>query len=164
MHNIVDYIETPIGVLTISASDKGITSINFGRHEFSHYSGIKSEAKNHVEICTKQLSEYFSGERKMFSVPIDFNGTAFQEKVWSKLLEIPYGETISYKALASNIGNEKACRAVGMANNKNPLPILIPCHRVIGTSGKIIGYAGEFWRKEWLLENEKSPTITIAGL
>ncbi len=102
----------------------------------------------------KQVLEYFDGKRKVFDFKYEMQGTDFQKKVWSALLEIPYGETRTYKDIAKAIGNEKASRAVGNANNKNPVTIVVPCHRVIGTSGKLVGYAGGLKMKEYLLEME----------
>ncbi len=101
-----------------------------------------------------EISEYFDGNRKQFTFSFKPAGTAFQQKVWSALCDIPYGETRTYKEIAKAIGNEKASRAVGMANNKNPLHIVVPCHRVIGANGKLIGYAGGLPMKEYLLEME----------
>ena len=108
-----------------------------------------------IKECFKQLKEYFEGSRREFDLPIEMNGTQFQKKVWKELLKIPYGETRSYKDIAISIGNEKACRAIGMANNKNHIPIIIPCHRVIGSNGKLVGYAGGIDIKEKLLNIEK---------
>lgn len=102
-----------------------------------------------------QLDEYFAGTRKNFSVPLELNGTKFQKMVWQALIEIPYGQTVSYKLVAEKIGNIKACRAVGMANNKNPIPIIIPCHRVIGHNGKLVGYGGGLGIKKYLLNLER---------
>ena len=102
-----------------------------------------------------ELREYFAGERHEFTVPLAPKGTPFQQKIWAALQTIPYGETRSYKDIAAAVGNEKACRAVGMANNRNPLPIFIPCHRVVGSSGKLIGYAGGLDVKMFLLDLEK---------
>ncbi|MBU3160256.1 methylated-DNA--[protein]-cysteine S-methyltransferase [Clostridium frigoris] len=105
--------------------------------------------------ANRQLQEYFSGKRKVFDLPLAPSGTEFQQKVWHALREIPYGKTNSYKDIAKNIGNIKAARAVGMANNKNPILIFIPCHRVIGSNGKLVGYAGGLDVKEKLLNIEK---------
>ncbi|MCL2592719.1 MAG: methylated-DNA--[protein]-cysteine S-methyltransferase [Defluviitaleaceae bacterium] len=103
----------------------------------------------------KQLDEYFEGKRKNFDLELNNIGTDFRKKTWDALMKIPYGETINYKELAIMIGNEKAARAVGGANHHNNISIIVPCHRVIGASGKLVGYGGEVWRKEWLLEHEK---------
>ena len=107
-----------------------------------------------IKKTHQELLEYFSGERKTFNIPIKLNGTAFQIKVWKALCQIPYGETVTYKDIATKIGQEKACRAVGMANNKNPICIIVPCHRVIGKNGSLTGYAGGLNIKEKLLNIE----------
>lgn len=111
-----------------------------------------------LSMATIQLDEYFQGKRTIFSLPFKLTGTPFQLVVWKELQNIPYGKTTSYKEIAQKINKPKACRAVGMANNKNPLPIIIPCHRVIGSNGKLIGYAGGLKLKNYLLELEKSHT------
>ena len=111
-----------------------------------------------LSMATIQLDEYFQGKRTTFSLPFKLTGTPFQLAVWKELQNIPYGKTTSYKEIAQKINKPKACRAVGLANNKNPLPIIIPCHRVIGSNGKLIGYAGGLKLKNYLLELEKSHT------
>ena len=108
-----------------------------------------------VQQTIKELEEYFAGNRKVFTVPLDLRGTEFQKKVWEALREIPYGETRSYKEIAEKIGNPKASRAVGMANHRNPIGIVVPCHRVVGANGKLTGYAGGIPMKQALLELEK---------
>ncbi len=113
--------------------------------------GVKTDFSNRVFL---EISEYFKGERKEFSFNFELKGTQFQQKVWEALLEIPYGETCTYKDIAKKIGNEKASRAVGLANNKNPLHIIVPCHRVIGANKKLVGYAGGLLMKEALLKME----------
>lgn len=111
-----------------------------------------------LSMATIQLDEYFQGKRTVFSLPFKLTGTPFQLAVWKELQNIPYGKTTSYKEIAQKINKPKAYRAVGMANNKNPLPIIIPCHRVIGSNGKLIGYAGGLKLKNYLLELEQSHT------
>lgn len=111
-----------------------------------------------LSMATIQLDEYFQGKRTIFSLPFKLTGTPFQLAVWKELQNIPYGKTTSYKEIAQKMNKPKAYRAVGMANNKNPLPIIIPCHRVIGSNGKLIGYAGGLKLKNYLLELEKSHT------
>lgn len=111
-----------------------------------------------LSMATIQLDEYFQGKRTTFSLPFKLTGTPFQLAVWKELQNIPYGKTTSYKEIAQKMNKPKAYRAVGMANNKNPLPIIIPCHRVIGSNGKLIGYAGGLKLKNYLLELEKSHT------
>ena len=108
-----------------------------------------------LDKALKQMNEYFSGERKKFDLPLYFEGTEFQKSVWNELRKIPYGTTVSYKDIAEGINNEKAVRAVGNANNKNKIMIIVPCHRVIGKNGKLVGFAGGLDKKEFLLEHEK---------
>lgn len=109
-----------------------------------------------IKEAARQLNEYFNGERKVFDLPLDLTGTSFQTKVWQELLKIPYGETKSYKDVAIAINNPKACRAVGMANNKNRIMIVVPCHRIIGSNKKLVGYVGGLKLKEQLLNLEKN--------
>ena len=119
------------------------------------YEGIKQETPL-INEAYRQLSEYLLGERKRFDLPLKPQGTVFQQQVWKALCDIPYGETRSYKQIAEAIGNPKAVRAVGMANNRNPLLIVVPCHRVIGANGKLVGYGAGIDKKEFLLKLEKS--------
>lgn len=111
--------------------------------------------------CKKELDEYFQGQRKDFDIPLKLYGTEFQKKVWCALEKIPYGETRSYKDIAIYIENPKGCRAIGLANNRNPIPIIIPCHRVIGADGKLVGYGGGIDKKIFLLELEKRDKIEV---
>ncbi|KHS57464.1 MULTISPECIES: methylated-DNA--[protein]-cysteine S-methyltransferase [Terrisporobacter] len=150
MNNIFFY-ETEIGIIGIRENNKSITDIFFSKVDTND----NIEETDLIKECFKQLKEYFEGNRMKFDLPLDARGTEFQKKVWNELLNIPYGETKSYKDIAVAIGNEKACRAIGMANNKNPIPIIIPCHRVIGSNGKLVGYAGGVNVKEKLLNIEK---------
>lgn len=146
------YYETKIGKITIVENGIAITHIHFGKVNLQDIDIIETPL---LKKANKELQEYFSGKRKIFNLPLEPKGTEFQQKVWKTLQEIPYGKTYSYKDVAGNVGNIKASRAVGMANNKNPIPILIPCHRVIGANGKLVGYAGGLELKEKLLELEK---------
>ncbi len=143
------YYQSPIGIIEILAEDKGIFSINF-------VDNLSISISNpSILDCITQLDDYFKGLRKSFDINIFYNkGTPFQIKVWDALKTIPYGCTCSYKEIACKIENEKAIRAVGGANNKNNLAIIIPCHRVIGSNGNLIGYNGGLWKKEWLLNHE----------
>lgn len=143
--------DTPIGNIYIVESDKGICQLSFS----SSHPKIKIEETPLLQKTYRQLQEYFTGKRTTFSVPLDMQGTAFQIRTWQMLLNITYGETWSYKQLAYATGNEKASRAVGNANNKNPIAIIIPCHRVIGSSGKLVGYAGGLASKKYLLDLER---------
>jgi len=148
----LDY-DSPIGVVEIIGTDVGILSILFSeKDQVEHL--IVGETPEILKDCYNQLNEYFMGIRREFTFPYEFEGTSFQQTVWNALTKVPYGKTVSYKDIANSIGNEKAVRAVGSANGKNKLSIVVPCHRIIGTSGKLTGYAGGLWRKEWLLKHE----------
>ena len=143
------FLETPIGFVEIDCTDKGIRSL-----EFIDFKVNIKRTPACLKECKDQLREYFEGKRKQFTVPLDLHGTPFQLKVWNELKNIPYGNTISYLELAGRVGDTKALRAVGGANANNPVSILIPCHRVIGMDGKLVGYGGGLKRKKWLLEHE----------
>ncbi len=144
------YYTSPIGTIEINGSDNGIISLNYVKNA-QEYLSIPECLKD----CVNQLDEYFNKKRQTFSVKLDIQGTPFQLKVWNQLLLIPYGKTCSYIDIAERLGDEKYVRAVGNANGKNKIPIIIPCHRVIGTNSKLIGYAGGLQRKKWLLDFEK---------
>ena len=141
-------LETPVGRICICADETGICALRFGAET------EKNDASALLDMAQKQLEEYFAGRRKVFSVPLSIHATPFRERIWAELLKIPYGETISYGELARRAGNAGACRAVGMANHANPLPIFIPCHRVVGADGRLTGYAGGLEIKKILLEIE----------
>lgn len=140
---------TIIGPIEIVEEDGYILRLDFSIDE-----KIDTEETSLIKETYKQIEEYLLGNRKKFIVPIKLKGTEFQKKVWNALLEIPYGETMSYKKIAEKIGNPKACRAVGMANHNNPIAIIVPCHRVIGSNRKLVGYAGGLDIKQKLLEIE----------
>lgn len=144
--------KSPLGNLEITASNKGIRKVTFSQSPHSKL----YKMNEFVEECKKQLDEYFKGERKHFTIDLDIQGTEFQKLVWMTLMTIPYGETASYLEIAKMVGDQGAVRAVGMANNKNNIPIIIPCHRIVGSKGDLIGYAGGLWRKEWLIKHELS--------
>ena len=145
-------LNSPIGTIEIIGNETGLRSVSFSDAVPIHEGVVYP-----VEIeCKQQLEEYFNGKRKTFSLPLDFEGTAFQEKIWNELLKIPFGKTISYLELAMQHGDVKAIRAVGAANGKNPIAVIVPCHRVIGAGGELVGYAGGLHRKKWLLELEGS--------
>ncbi|GLI85376.1 methylated-DNA--protein-cysteine methyltransferase [Rossellomorea marisflavi] len=146
-------MDTPLGILEIIGTNEAVSSILFVEREEGVY--MRGDDTPDVLIdCHDQLVEYFNGSRRTFSFPVRVKGTDFQKRVWKGLLDLAYGETGSYKELALSIGNEKAIRAVGSANGKNKLSIVIPCHRIIGSNGTMTGYAGGVWRKEWLLRHE----------
>ena len=144
------YYESPIGKIKIEVEGRSVIGVYFSDES-------SEENRNElVDECKKQLEEYFNGKRKSFDLNIKFvKGTEFQLKVWNALKEIPYGEKVTYKYIAEKINNPKAIRAVGGANNKNPISIIIPCHRVIGANGKLVGYAEGIDKKEFLLRLEK---------
>ncbi|MEG0051463.1 MAG: methylated-DNA--[protein]-cysteine S-methyltransferase [Terrisporobacter sp.] len=151
MNNIFFY-ETEIGIIGIRENGKAIINIYFSKIE----NGDNMEETNLIKDTFIQIKEYIKGKRIKFDLPLEPQGTEFQKKVWQELLKIPYGQTRAYKDIAVAVGNEKASRAIGMANNKNPIPIIIPCHRVIGSNGKLVGYAGGLNIKEKLLNIEKT--------
>lgn len=146
------YYETHIGKIGIVENGTAITHIYFGEILTKDINIIETSL---LKKANQQLQEYFTGKRKHFDLPLAPQGTEFQRKVWAALQDIPYGATYSYKDVAENVGNIKACRAVGMANNRNPIPLFIPCHRVIGANGSLVGYAGGLDIKKKLLETEK---------
>lgn len=150
---LTDYLESPIGTIEIVASSAGLYSVKFIDEKPKKIKGkIKS---NKIIIQTKkQLKEYFAKKRTSFELSLDLGGSDFQNKVYNEIAKIPFGQTITYTQLAKRMGNENLSRAVGTANGKNPVWIIIPCHRVVGMGGELTGYAGGLWRKQWLLEHE----------
>ena len=151
------YYQSPIGILRIEVSEALVHEIYFMDKKNKKDNSENHFSKNDSKIlksCLLQLDEYFEGKRKDFDFPFLQSGTDFQQKVWNELMNIPYGRTISYLQLSQKIGNAKAIRAVGTANGRNNLPIVVPCHRVIGSNGSLTGYGGGLWRKQWLLEHE----------
>ncbi|OYU80969.1 MAG: cysteine methyltransferase [Flavobacterium sp. BFFFF1] len=147
------YIQTPLGTAEISGDENGIAMISIRNSETEISENIPETLREAVD----QLRDYFAGKRTDFTFKLNPSGTDFQQKVWQELLKIPYGKTVSYMDITKKLGDVKAIRAVASANGKNPLWIVVPCHRVIGTDGSLTGYAGGLWRKKWLLEHE-SPT------
>lgn len=147
------YLKTPLGTAKIIGNSDGIVEVSVGDEEMPATENVPDELRE----CMSQLQEYFNGERKEFSVKLNPSGTEFQKQVWSELLKIPFGQRITYMKQTLQMGSEKAIRAVAGANGKNPIWIIIPCHRVVGSDGSLTGYAGGLWRKQWLLEHE-SPT------
>ncbi len=143
-------INTPLGFAKLEGDENGVSSLTILNNDVA-VSNIIPEV---LEDAVSQLNEYFKGERKTFSIKINPEGTDFQKRVWGALLTIPFGKTTSYLQLSKDLGDVKAIRAVANANGKNPLWIIVPCHRVIGTDGSLTGYAGGLQRKQWLLEHE----------
>lgn len=148
----LDY-QSPIGTITIMGTEQAIQSIMFSEQDIAN--DKQKDTPKVLMDCYLQLDEYFKGERKSFTFPYTHDGTEFQRNVWNALVDISYGTTCSYKELASRMGKEKAIRAVGAANGKNQLSIVVPCHRVIGSNGELTGYAGRIWRKQWLIQHEQ---------
>jgi methylated-DNA-[protein]-cysteine S-methyltransferase len=148
------YYKTPIGTAKIVGDTNGIQSISVIDEDEVSSEALKIKTPYCLQDCVVQLAEYFNGKRDSFNLTVNPKGTAFQIKVWKSLLKIPYGKTKSYLEQSKALGDVKAIRAVAAANGKNPIWIVIPCHRVIGTNGSLTGYAGGIWRKKWLLAHE----------
>lgn len=151
------FYNTMIGLLGICDDELGITDIYLAKDTKS-YNNKELKETDLIREAAKQINEYLVGNRKEFNLPLHLKGTEFQRKVWQELGKIEYGATLCYKDVALNVGNEKASRAVGMANNKNPILIVIPCHRVIGKNGSLVGYGGGLELKSFLLNLEKGIT------
>jgi methylated-DNA-[protein]-cysteine S-methyltransferase len=150
-------MDSPIGELTITITAKGGVLTGVHMHEQRHFPAIPASVQRDdaaLAPIVEQLQAYFAGDLTDFDLPMAAHGTEFQRRVWAALCDIPYGETISYGELARRVGNPKASRAVGLANGRNPIAIVIPCHRVIGADGSLTGYGGGLERKVWLLEHE----------
>ena len=149
------YYDSPIGMLCIIANEKGITGIQFAFDCKEQFNTVKAKTPL-LKETVRQLTEYFLGKRTKFTLPLDLYGTDFQLNTWNALRDIPYGETRTYKQIAEAVDCPKGCRAVGLANNRNPIPIIIPCHRVIGANGDLTGYAGGLEIKKKLLAIEEN--------
>lgn len=149
---------SPVGSLTLVASDDGLVAVLWENDDPARVRLFATRTQpDHGVLCqaTVQLGDYFAGTRQQFDLPLDFRGTAFQQRVWAALLAIPFGETRSYGAIAHTIGQPTASRAVGAANGRNPLSIIAPCHRVVGSNGALTGFAGGLAAKTWLIEHER---------
>ncbi|MBC7695131.1 MAG: methylated-DNA--[protein]-cysteine S-methyltransferase [Burkholderiales bacterium] len=155
----ISYFESPIGLIQIKSINQKICSVLFVEKETEPFTIDTPLNKE----CIRQLKEYFAGTRLKFDIPIFQIGTDFQQLVWNELLNTPYGTTLSYGQIARKIGDIKSVRAVGTTNGKNKISIIVPCHRVIGSDGSLTGYAGELWRKEWLLKHEVEHSGPIEG-
>ncbi|MDK9738736.1 methylated-DNA--[protein]-cysteine S-methyltransferase [Vibrio sp. D404a] len=155
------YYTSPLGIVTIQGCDDGLLGVWFETHTTKPEElGVQDDAFALFAETKRQLDGYFSGKLNNFSIPVAAEGTPFQQSVWQALMRIPFGETWSYQQLADEIGNPKAVRAVGLANGKNPVSIIVPCHRVIGKNGKLTGYAGGVERKSALLKLESDLSIS----
>ena len=149
------FMDSPLGKITLLANELGLLGVWFETHtSLASDLGVHSPDQPILRLAASQLTEYFAGQRKSFTLPLAAVGTPFQQSIWHALEQIPFGTTASYLALARRIENPKAVRAVGSANGKNPISIIVPCHRVIGANGKLTGYAGGLDRKQWLLQHE----------
>ena len=153
------YCSSPLGDMQMIEENNSLTHLNLSVNQILPADFPKGSITQKdtplISSAKRQLDEYFQGKRKSFDLPLAPSGTQFQQKVWNALCTIPYGETRSYKEIAAQIQNPKGCRAVGMANNRNPIMIIIPCHRAIGSNGSLVGYAGGLDIKQWLLAHEK---------
>ena len=147
----LEYYESPIGLVEIGGMSTSVTSVRFVEESRQRFQSHPTVVK-----ASRQLAQYFEGSRRKFEVDISFAGTEFQRQVWHQLLKVPYGHLASYHDIARAIGRPKATRAVGAANGQNSLAIIVPCHRIIGSNGKLTGYGSGLWRKEWLLKHEGS--------
>jgi methylated-DNA-[protein]-cysteine S-methyltransferase len=151
-------LDTPLGPLEVRADARGITGVDFvkeGEPRAGQAAGLTAATLKVLEKALGQLEEYFRGERRSFSLPLVLEGRPFEKTVWAALLRIPYGATMSYQEIARVVGQPRATRAVGGANHRNPVSIIVPCHRVLGSDGSLTGYGGGLWRKEWLLAHER---------
>ncbi len=148
-------MDTPIGPISIVAKGQYITSLSFGKADATKNDGTDVEAEL-LDRAESQLHEYFAGTRRDFDLLLELTGTDFQRAVWTRCAQIPCGQTITYGQLAADIGRPKAARAVGMAMHDNPIVLIVPCHRVVGATGSLTGFAGGLDTKRWLLDNEQS--------
>ena len=153
------YYQSPVGILEIRSNGHAISDILFvnswkGTKLVEEDLNFKKPDSQLIKTSIQQLDEYFAGTRTQFSLNLSQSGTEFQQSVWKELCNIPYGRTISYLELSKRLGNVKAIRAVGTANGNNSISIIVPCHRVIGANGSLVGYGGDLWRKKWLLDHE----------
>jgi len=148
------FLKTPLGTARISGDEEGISNIQILDEKIP----TSTEIPDFLRLAFQQLNDHFNGELKEFSLKLNPDGTEFQQKVWKALNQIPFGKTCSYLELSKKLGDEKAIRAVASANGKNPLWVVIPCHRIIGSDGSLTGYAGGLARKQWLLNHEKNTT------
>ncbi|MFZ3273642.1 MAG: methylated-DNA--[protein]-cysteine S-methyltransferase [Lutibacter sp.] len=152
--NQTTYYKTPIGTAKIVGDESGISAVTLIDETLE----TSAEIPKILQDCVQQLTEYFNGSRSKFDLKLNPQGTDFQKRVWAALLLVPYGKTLTYLQQSKQFGDVKAIRAVASANGKNPIWIVIPCHRIIGSDGSLTGYAGGIWRKKWLLEHENPST------
>lgn len=148
-------VQSPVGDLTLTEENGALTGLYFGRRSLEGEEGLTAL----LERASRQLEEYFAGKRKQFDLPLSLRGTEFQRQVWAALRDIPYGETRNYGQIAQAVGRPKAVRAVGMANHRNPISIIVPCHRVVGADGSLTGYGGGLENKKFLLALERGGSL-----
>jgi methylated-DNA-[protein]-cysteine S-methyltransferase len=153
------YFNSPLGILQVKTTGDALNTVHFvnswkGPQLAENDIHTDTEVPPYAALCIQQLQEFFDGRRKIFDLTLSQPGTLFQQKIWGALCDIPYGKTISYLELAKRTGDVKAIRAVGTTNGKNAIAIIVPCHRVIGSNGTLVGYGGDLWRKKWLLDHE----------
>ena len=157
-----DRLPSAVGDLLLAVRDDRLVHIGFSEERHPHtHQGAWQHSAQHLTEVRQQLQEYFTGQRQQFDLQLLAVGTDFQREVWAELSRIPFGQTISYGELARRIGNAKAMRAVGLANGRNPIPIVVPCHRVIGANGSLTGFGGGIERKRWLLQHEARSTTAL---
>jgi methylated-DNA-[protein]-cysteine S-methyltransferase len=152
------YYESPIGLIEVGSTATGVTSLSFVEQ-------CRADCDSHptLDEAIRQIAEYFEGTRHAFDLPLALQGTQFQREVWQQLLKVPFGQMVSYQEIANVIGRPRAARAVGAANGSNPISIIVPCHRVVGSDGSLTGYGGGLWRKEWLLRHEGCLLLSPQG-
>ncbi|HEY9857575.1 MAG TPA: methylated-DNA--[protein]-cysteine S-methyltransferase [Stenomitos sp.] len=157
------WLASPLGAVLVASTERGVCYVSFGEGQPEAMEGLRrqypgaelrEDEAGLPDVCA-ELAEYFAGDRRTFSFPLDPKGTEFQRKVWAALGDIPYGRTWSYRDLAEHVGSPNGFRAVGLANRSNPIGIVVPCHRVVGADGSLVGYAGGLEAKRWLLEHER---------
>ncbi|HBY69039.1 MAG TPA: cysteine methyltransferase [Flavobacteriaceae bacterium] len=149
-----EYLNTPIGWMELKGNASGLASALFIDNEITPLTDVSEILPEPLQKALQQLSEYFKGDRQIFNIPLNPKGTEFQQKVWKELQNVSFGKTASYQQIANALGDPKVIRAAASANGKNPISIIIPCHRVIGSDGSLTGYAGGLHRKKWLLQHE----------
>jgi len=155
--DFIAYFESPIGTIEIRGTEAGLSDLNFVKARGPRKAGARrDELPAPLADALVQLEEYFLGRRKIFTIKLDLRGTEFQRSVWEKLIRVKFGQTTTYRDLAEAVGRPAATRAVGSANHRNPVSIIVPCHRVVGSDGSLTGYGGGLWRKEWLLRHEQA--------
>jgi methylated-DNA-[protein]-cysteine S-methyltransferase len=163
------YYQSPVGILEIRSIGEAISDVLFvnfwkGTKLVEDELNFAKPESAVIKNCIQQLDEYFAGTRTIFDLDTQQSGTTFQQSVWKELCNIPYGRTISYLELSKRLGNIKAIRAVGTANGNNSISIIVPCHRVIGANGNLVGYGGDLWRKKWLLDHEATTAHGVQTL